>query len=227
MAGGYQSACLQPYQVKRDFLCGDVVVLTLCIESFKVDVSCSRAASSRINSCLIAQAEQFARYAEKELYCQAVKDYHNAQKEGYPFHAYTAQLQHQAAYNCHCHLSMYRDEYIFTGGAHGNTIRRSNTWDLRTGAMCSLAHFMCCKNYRKFVLEEILCQADAIEQQNPGVYFEDYRKKIVQCFDECNFYLTDEGIAIYYQQYDIAPYAAGIQTFIIPYSCNVKEPSCC
>jgi hypothetical protein len=32
-----------------------------------------------------------------------------------------------------------------------------------------------------------------------------------------NFYLTKEGVVIYFQQYDIAPYSSGLPTFVIPY----------
>ena len=37
-------------------------------------------------------------------------------------------------------------------------------------------------------------------------------------FHPGNFFLVPDGIIIYYQQYDIAPYAAGIPEFLIPFS---------
>ena len=37
-------------------------------------------------------------------------------------------------------------------------------------------------------------------------------------FHEDNFYLTDEGFVFYYQSEAIAPHAAGIPEFTIPYT---------
>ncbi|WP_010296535.1 RsiV family protein [Clostridium senegalense] len=33
-----------------------------------------------------------------------------------------------------------------------------------------------------------------------------------------NFYLTNEGVVVFYDLYDIAPYVAGIREFKVPYN---------
>lgn len=38
-------------------------------------------------------------------------------------------------------ISLYADEYIFQGGAHGNTLRTSQTWNLLIGGMLNLENF--------------------------------------------------------------------------------------
>ena len=59
------------------------------------------------------------------------------------------------------------------------------------------------------------------------MYFDDYFHLVRENFKPNNFYLVDEGIVIYYDLYDIAPYAAGIRTFLIPFRKGiVLEPSC-
>lgn len=62
--------------------------------------------------------------------------------------------------------------------------------------------------------------------ENPGVYFDDYRKLIAQYFNEEQYYLTPQGVAIYYQQYEIAPYSTGIVVFTVPYDVLGWKPSC-
>ena len=48
---------------------------------------------------------------------------------------------------------------------------------------------------------------------------EGYRSADVdRLFHEDNFYLTDEGFVFYYQSEAIAPHAAGIPEFTIPYT---------
>ncbi|MEM5769578.1 MAG: RsiV family protein, partial [Bacillota bacterium] len=38
----------------------------------------------------------------------------------------------------------------------------------------------------------------------------------VQTWNPCSFYMVPEGLAVYFQQYDIAPYVMGIPVFVIP-----------
>lgn len=81
-------------------------------------------------------------------------------------------------------------------------------------------------NYRRLVLEQILKQADKMMEENP-ILFEDYRQLIVKYFDPDSFNLTPKGISVYYQQYEIGPYASGIITFEIPYeSLGIDKPMC-
>lgn len=81
-------------------------------------------------------------------------------------------------------------------------------------------------NYKKLILDEIIRQAEENQTQNPGIYFEDYKKLILENFNVNSFYLTNNGIEIYFQQYEIAPYVTGIVTFTIPYSMVTNPPSC-
>ena len=48
-------------------------------------------------------------------------------------------------------------------------------------------------------------------------YFEDTLEKYTG-FNENNFYFNDNGIVIYFQSYEIAPYASGSPEFNISYS---------
>ncbi len=57
-----------------------------------------------------------------------------------------------------------------------------------------------------------LAVIDQIEAQNAagtGAYFDNYRELVPQTFNPAQFYLTPEGLTVYFQQYDIAPYASG------------------
>ena len=49
------------------------------------------------------------------------------------------------------------------------------------------------------------------------MYFDDYQDLIKKNFNPQSFYLTPNGLVIYYQQYEVGPYAAGIIEFTIPY----------
>lgn len=46
-------------------------------------------------------------------------------------------------------------------------------------------------------------------------YFENYCELVLETFRLENYYIIPNGIVIYFQQYDIAPYSSGIPIFYI------------
>lgn len=214
-------------RIKRIFSYNRKIMLTLSILYPEVALRRNRPAQAAINRHIRGEVADFYRYAVSDLYRQAVAAYQESLQSGYPFHPYDAVLHYEITYNQNCHLSMYRDQYQFTGGAHGGTIRSSDTWNLETGRRLPLPSlFPPGQDYKAFLVEQILLQADREMQQNPGIYFEDYRSLIVKNFNEESYYLTPSGLAVYYQQYEIAPYATGIVVFTIPYETLKWRPSC-
>ena len=215
-------------QIKRTFSCCNRIMLTLSITYPQVTLCTNPCVQDRINCRIQAQVRDFFRYAADDLYQQAIAACKAARENGFPFHPYDAVLQYEVTYNRNCHFSLYRDQYTFTGGAHGSTIRTSDTWDLIYGCSIPLSCFFPPgQDYRAFLTEQIIRQADCQMQQNPGIFFENYRDLIVANFNPESYYLTPSGLAVYYQQYEIAPYSTGIVVFTIPYQTLGWHPSCC
>ncbi|HWQ73960.1 MAG TPA: RsiV family protein, partial [Syntrophomonas sp.] len=52
-----------------------------------------------------------------------------------------------------------------------------------------------------------------------------YEELVEQTFDVNNFYCTPQGVVVYFQQYDIAPYASGIREFLLPYNRCIIDPA--
>ena len=72
-------------------------------------------------------------------------------------------------------------------------------------------------DYKIDLTEQIIGQiAEQIAAGN-DIYFDDYEENVIAEFNPQNFYLTPEGLVIFYQQYAIAPYSSGIMEFTIPY----------
>ena len=113
-----------------------------------------------------------------------------------------------------CIVSLYTDEYQFTGGAHGMTVRTADNWNLRTGrrfALCDL--FPRHRDCRQMILRQIITQI----ARDPSSYFDNYRELVVQNFDPRRFYLTQDAVMVYFGLYEIAPYSSGMPVFAIPY----------
>lgn len=210
-------AVLNRQKFEREYIYDGVAVLNSSFQSYVVDIPTNRQADSLINGRIGSQLSAFMKDNLARLFPDAVEAYKQAVANGYPVRAYESVLNYTATYNAGNLLSMYRDQYEYAGGAHGSTVRRSDTFSLQNGRVLPLsAFFPYGYDYTSAILQEILAKAKEIMQTEP-VFFDNYEELIVKNFNPQSYYLTQKGIAIYYQQYDIAPYSTGIVVFEIPY----------
>lgn len=180
--------------------------------------TCNPAAAQKINTFYEFQARQTEAYCRTELYSQAVEQVEYSQDNQFPFHNYEFLSVYQVTYNEDCVTSLYTNQYTYLGGAHGNTIRDSQTWDFCTGNQLSLLDFF--PNNPKFtdyIFNGIQQQIEEQLKTSSSQYFDDYPSLIRGNFNINGFFVKPTGIVIYYQQYDIAPYVSGIPEFFFPF----------
>lgn len=179
-------------------------------------------AIEQLNQFYKRKAEEFEHYAREILFLQSAQSYQELKEMQNPAIPYEAYCDYKITFLSDCFVSLYYDYYLFTGGAHGTTLRLSDTWNLETGAKAGLESFFPDNpNYREDILTSISTYIKE-QQENPDStentdYFENASDSVFTEFNENSFYLTPEGIVIYFQQYDIAPYSSGIMQFLIPF----------
>ena len=218
------NADISMHEYKKTYNYNNVEVLKLTIKYPEIRLR-NPQAENNVNNQIHMEVCDFKRYANY-LYKLAIKRYNETLDNDYPFFIYEAYMEYTITYNENCFLSLYYDKYEFTGGAHGMTIRASNTWELCLGTHLPLSSFFWPgTDFRHLLVDEMIRQAEPI-QRNEGIYFDDYKSLINENFNEDSFYLSPSGITIYYQQYDIAPYSTGIVEFTIPYSKLNWQPNC-
>lgn len=112
-------------------------------------------------------------------------------------------------YNADGILSLTMTDYVYTGGAHGMSYRRGYTFDLASGELYSFNDLV------------PFSQRDRIDQD---ILRQITIKKIPlltpfsQIKEEPDFYLMPgREMVIYYQLYELAPYAWGFVSFPIKY----------
>ncbi len=170
----------------------------------------------KMNRFYKTRAESMLEEAMKSLAPAALEDYKNSKENGFPVHEYQLSTSFQVTNNYDCFISLYHDKYEYTGGAHGNTSRTSETWSLKNGAVLPLEYFFPCRpQYIKEIKSEIIRQIETQISQGDSYYFEDYKKLVDENFDEKNYYLVPGAVVVFFRQYDIAPYASGMPEFII------------
>ena len=64
----------------------------------------------------------------------------------------------------------------------------------------------------------ILAQMDQKETESGVFYFDFAREQLMTLHDPMDFALTDDSLLIFFDEYALAPYAAGLQHFYLPLS---------
>jgi len=112
-------------------------------------------------------------------------------------------------------LSVVCMDYQYAGGAHGSTVQSSHTFNLKTGEEYQLKDLM--KNDADYVaLINNTVRNEINERVKEGMLLEITPFETIK--DGQDFYLADNAVVIYFQQYEYWPYAAGIQEFPVDFS---------
>lgn len=204
-------------------------VMTYTIKYPEFRSSTFQTLADKLNSLYRTKAYMYEKRTVNNLYQQAMVEYEYSIANNFPIREFEVYVDFTVTYNQNCTLSLYFDQYEYTGGAHGMTVRSSDTWDLqRSRKMEQKDLFSVELQFKEYVVAIINRMIAEDIASGDDLYFEDYAHLVTDNFKPNNFYLTEEGAVFYYQHYDIAPYAAGIRTFLIPYSQDgIVEPSCC
>lgn len=136
----------------------------------------------------------------------------DAKKYGYKNRPYNLSIDYNISYNERDIISITSTYYQYTGGAHGTTLTETLNINTRTGEKIELKDFFKQGvDYKKVITEEVKKQMTGDNKFYPNAAAE---LKMVS--DDQSFYIEEGNIIIYYQPYEIAPYAAGICEFKIP-----------
>ena len=162
--------------------------------------------SDRINKIFMEEALAFRDQVEGE----AKKTYEELTKAGIEVTPYEVITKYQI-HNIKDYLSLTIIYYQYTGGAHGISQVLAHNYDLASGNRLELKNiFKEGYNYQE-IINKIIKEAIA---KKPEEFFPDAFQGISE---KQSFYIGKDGITIYFQNYEIAPYSAGNPEFLIPY----------
>ncbi|MDD3173269.1 MAG: DUF3298 and DUF4163 domain-containing protein [Herbinix sp.] len=227
MPEGYQMIVREKV-LQQDMYYKNYLILKYTIKYPKFISQTYYTLANKLNTLYRTKAVMYERSNVMNLYQMAMVDFEHSKANNYPIHQFEAYVDFLITYNQNCVLSLYFDQYEYTGGAHGLTLRYSDTWDLQGSRRMELADFFPNNNhYKEYIIQIINKQIAYQIAAGDAMFFDNYEQLVKDNFKANNYYLSKEGLVIYYQQYDIAPYAAGMPTFVIPYGPGgAMMPSC-
>jgi inhibitor of cysteine peptidase len=125
-------------------------------------------------------------------------------------HQFEVDLNYKITYNQNGLLSVVFDNYQYYGGAHGSTLQIAYTFNLKDGTQYKLSDMFKDKTDYVTLLSKIVKQKLKERGLSEGVEFD----KIAE---NQEFYLDNNGVKVYFQQYAVGCYALGILEFRADY----------
>lgn len=114
-------------------------------------------------------------------------------------------------------LSFVFTDVSFTGGVHPNSYSNARNYNLRTGELIHIADITDDFGNLKNLISNYIKQ-NALSENVQDMYYENWQESIDDEIADYNWYFSEDGITIIINEYIIAPHAAGIIFFTIPYS---------
>lgn len=110
---------------------------------------------------------------------------------------------------------------VYSGGAHPNTVQTAWNLDMETRTVLAMEDVICEEGAQSLADMVQLIVEDKFLSLGEGALLEDYAETIQGSFVWGSmtpyWYLNDTGLVIFFNQYELGPYAAGIIKAEIPY----------
>lgn len=160
-----------------------------------------------INTEMKKAAEDYIAYAEKTVADMDIDP--NVVPTPYEF-----TLRYEVTYDQDGLLSFCTKAMEYTGGAHPNTIMTGKTFDTTLGKELALTDVL--KGTKEEVNKQIIDGFTALIDKNAELYLSDAKDNLAKEVDNAGFYLTKDGVVVYFQLYTLQAYAAGFSTCTLP-----------
>lgn len=111
-------------------------------------------------------------------------------------------------------LSLVGDVYFFTEGIHGTSSRLVKNIDTVKNTELKLSDLFSDSAYETLINRKIT----EMLETNAEEYHDLWEKPVLSSIHQEFFYLSDDGLVIFYPPYELSYYARGFVEFCIPYS---------
>ncbi len=190
-------------------------------ELYEFDGSMLAECCANFNAELVKAAEDLDAAAQESL--EAAKAAYDAlDEEGKAnWMPYAEELTYESSYTTDGLISAVCTAYSSGGGTHPNSGLKAWSFDLLNGEFLTFDTLSneedpLSKNLTGLLASKI--SAQIYDNNLSEGYFDDYLDKVNDLAENASFYFTESGMTVYFDVYVLAPYAAGAQSFDIPYS---------
>lgn len=121
-------------------------------------------------------------------------------------------------------VSVLLSYHTYLGGAHGNTFYKAVNFDLNSAMSVDMQYVTGApsEEYLPFIRNYII---NKMKNEPEETYFSTEEDVITDRSIQEQFFITESGVTVFFQEYEIASFAAGVQMFEIPYNELIKLSS--
>ena len=209
--------------VGKNFTAGDgKIILVATVSVPEIDDEKHPEASQAINDYYALRIDNHLAYAEYELMEYA--DYAYSNRGGAEFIAYTTEEFFTVEFNSNGYISFLRNIVETTGEEYSQEIITAETFEMEEGGLVTGAYMFSVDTDTAAgrITDIILSQYDNMNENEKAAYVPDFEQALKTCFNLDSFYLTNEGIVYYFQNYQLTLMDENAAEFVIPYD-EVKD----
>ncbi|WP_195614453.1 RsiV family protein [Intestinimonas butyriciproducens] len=160
------------------------------------------------------------------LYPRACAALQEARAGSRPFLPWEAELVYHVTLERDGLSSLYVDVTERQNGTRPLTVRTAETWELRSGTPKTLSEFFPPRLFwKKPIIEALQHQALDRLQGGESLLFEDVETRVASYFSTKRFYLTEEGLSLFYPMWSLGSPAEGIPAFLLPLPTSLQKLS--
>ncbi len=129
-------------------------------------------------------------------------------EKGAEFLPYEFSVDYRIPYDKSGKLSVVYITFQDTAGAHPNTVVTSEVYDFTSGSVMDLSDITVISpnQINKLAEEAFMAQIKA----EPEKFLEDAKTTLSGALKDAGYYLTDDGLCVYFNPYVISPYVSGV-----------------
>lgn len=129
---------------------------------------------------------------------------------------YRSLVKSSISYNNNNLVSITQEHFKFLGYMHGATVYKAHTFNTKTGSEYNLASLLCIDASQ--ISAKLTPEFANLKNSNPRYKNVDLTRVRNSLSSNTKFYLTDQGVCVYFDPYEVADFVTGPVRVTIPYS---------